>query len=85
MGPVGLRAVAGHRYEAIDFGSADGLVLEQGPGHEVEPVAVLGEGDPAPVLLIAQDAFGLLVDDPGRLVAVVAGLHQILAQEHLVL
>ena len=50
-------------------------MLEQGPGHQVESVAILGEGLEAPVLLFPQDAFGLLVDHPGGLVAVVAGLH----------
>ena len=63
VGPVaGLRAIAGHRDQAIDFLPADGLMLKQGPGHQVEPVAVLGEGLEAPVLLLSQYPLGF----PGR-------------------
>ena len=43
------------------------------------------EGHPAAVLLLAEDALDLLVDHPGGLVGVVAGVHEVLAQEHLAL
>ena len=39
----------------------------------------------AALLLLAQDPLDLLVDDPGGLVAVVAGVHEVLAEEHLAL
>ena len=78
-GAAGLRALARHPDQAFHLVAADGFMLQQRPGYQVEPVAVLGEGRPAPVLLLAQDALDLLVDYPGRVVAVVAGLHQVLA------
>ena len=59
-------------------------MLEQGTGDQVEGVAPLGQQHAAAVLLVGQDALHLLVDDPGRLVAVVAGGHEVLAEEHLV-
>ena len=53
-------------------------MFEQCPGHEVEGLPVLGQQVPAALLLFDEDPLDLLVDDPGRLVAVVAG------GEHLV-
>jgi transcriptional regulator with XRE-family HTH domain len=51
----------------------DGLVLEQGSGHQVEAVAVLGEDLTAALLAVAEDLLDLLVDHPGGVVGVVAG------------
>ena len=60
-------------------------MFEQCPGDEVEGVPVLGEEVAAPALLLGEDPLDLLVDHPGRLVAVVARRHQVVAEEHLVL
>ena len=43
---------------------------------------MLAEHLAAAVLLLAQDPLDLLVDDPGGLVGVVAGVHEVLAEEH---
>ena len=61
-------------------------MLEQAPGHEVEAVAVGGEELLAAALAVPQDLFDLLVDDPGGLVGVVAGVaHEVLSEEDLTL
>src|SRR5215210_5671740 len=65
-----------------DLGTVDGLVVEQGAGHRVEARAVAAQDLTGPVLLFAQDALDLLVDDPGCLVAVVTVVHEVLAQEN---
>ena len=57
-------------------------MLEQRLGHRLEPGAVLGEHLAGAVLLVAQDALDLFVDDAGGLVGVVARVHEVLAEEH---
>src|SRR5688572_30355280 len=71
--------------EALHLGAVDRLPLEQRPGDEVETGAVLAQRVAAAVLLLPQDPLDLLVDDPSRLVAVVPGVHEVLAEEHLAL
>ena len=60
-------------------------MLEQGPGHEIEAVAVLGEHHPAAILLLSEDPLDFLVDHPCGFVGVVTGVHEVIAQEHLTL
>ena len=73
--PVGLVDQAGH------LGAVDGLVVEQGAGDGVEAAAVLAEQLHGPLLLVAQDPLDLVVDDPGGVLGVVPGVHEVLAQE----
>ena len=65
-----------------DLGAVERLALEQRAGDGLEPVAVLTEHLAGAVLLVAQDALDLLVDHARGLVGVVAGVHEVFAQEH---
>ena len=61
--------------------AVEGLALEQRPGHGVEPAPVSAQELDGPFLLVAQDAGDLGVDHPGRVLRVVAGVHEVLAEE----
>src|SRR5262249_54781934 len=80
----GPTALVAHRGvdELGDLVAVDGLPLEQRLRHRDQPGPVLGERGAGAVLLVAQDALDLFVDHPGGLVGVVAGVHEVLAQEH---
>ena len=75
--PVRLVDQAGH------LGAVDDLVVEQGAGDGVEAAAVLAQHLHGPLLLGAQDPLDLVVDDLGRVLGVVARVHEVLAQEDL--
>ena len=66
----------------VDLFAAQRLPFEQAPSDAVEAGPVLGEHLAAPVLLVAQDPLDLFVDDPRGLVGVVAGVHEVFAEEH---
>ncbi len=53
------------------------------PGDGVEPAAVLAQHVHGPLLLGAQDALDLVVDDLRGVLGVIPGVHQVLAQEDL--
>ena len=74
--PVGGVDQTGHLF------AVDRLFLEQCLGDRVEPLAVFGEDRHGPLLLLAQDPLDLLVDHTGGHVGVVAGVHEVLAEEH---
>src|SRR5689334_11645672 len=68
--------------EPADLRAVERLALEQRARHRLEAGPVLAEHLAGAVLLLAEDALDLLVDDARGLVGVVAGVDEVLAQEH---
>ena len=57
------------------------LELEQGVRHGLEAGLVLAQHGGGAGLLLPEDPGDLFVDDPARVLGVVAGVHEVLAEE----
>ncbi len=75
-------AGASNLHQAQHLGTVDRFVLEQLAGHQIQAVALGAQQLAASALGSTQDLLGLLVDDPGHLVGVLLGAHQVVAEEH---